>query len=312
MGGEISGTIDESIRHAVTKLAHLHFPANQAGGRAHHPDGRAARHRARRRLSAHRSGQRDRAAADGGMPHAEWLDREGVGAHIDVDQAVPAGQPASGDDRVRPGQGADLGNADGARRAADADDHAVAERRRRLGGHRHAACGRSARSVQPEYIRFYKNFPIETYVRLMLLCACTVGNSSAPIREGAFLGVPAVNIGTRQTGRDRGANVRRRRLRPRTRSSTAIRRQLAHGRYPSDHAVRRRPGRRAHRRRAGDARRCACRSGSCSRSRSDAACSASSRRAAARRAIPRKNLRAARPAGRCWPTPPMRRAAAGG
>ncbi len=29
MGGEISGTIDESIRHAVTKLAHIHFPANQ-------------------------------------------------------------------------------------------------------------------------------------------------------------------------------------------------------------------------------------------------------------------------------------------
>src|SRR5687767_9966285 len=29
MGGEVTGTIDESIRHAVTKLAHLHFPANQ-------------------------------------------------------------------------------------------------------------------------------------------------------------------------------------------------------------------------------------------------------------------------------------------
>src|SRR5687767_15534136 len=29
MGGEVTGTIDESIRHAVTKLAHVHFPANQ-------------------------------------------------------------------------------------------------------------------------------------------------------------------------------------------------------------------------------------------------------------------------------------------
>jgi len=87
--------------------------------------------------------------------------------------------------------------------------------------------------LQPEYIRFYKNFPIETYVRLMLLCACTVGNSSAPIREGAFLGVPAVNIGTRQEGRDRGPNVldveydRRAIL-------DGIRRQIAHGRYASD------------------------------------------------------------------------------
>src|ERR671914_183788 len=29
MGGEITGTIDESIRHAITKLAHVHFPANR-------------------------------------------------------------------------------------------------------------------------------------------------------------------------------------------------------------------------------------------------------------------------------------------
>ena len=28
MGGEVSGTIDESIRHAVTKFAHIHFPAS--------------------------------------------------------------------------------------------------------------------------------------------------------------------------------------------------------------------------------------------------------------------------------------------
>src|SRR6187455_88960 len=29
MGGEVTGTIDESIRHAITKLAHVHFPANR-------------------------------------------------------------------------------------------------------------------------------------------------------------------------------------------------------------------------------------------------------------------------------------------
>ena len=29
MGGEVSGTIDESIRHAVTKFAHIHFPASR-------------------------------------------------------------------------------------------------------------------------------------------------------------------------------------------------------------------------------------------------------------------------------------------
>ena len=28
-GGEVSGTIDESIRHAVTKLSHIHFVATK-------------------------------------------------------------------------------------------------------------------------------------------------------------------------------------------------------------------------------------------------------------------------------------------
>jgi UDP-N-acetylglucosamine 2-epimerase len=42
-----------------------------------------------------------------------------------------------------------------------------------------------------------------------LLCGSTaiVGNSSVAIRECSYLGVPAVNIGTRQTGRERGQNV---------------------------------------------------------------------------------------------------------
>jgi UDP-N-acetylglucosamine 2-epimerase len=34
-----------------------------------------------------------------------------------------------------------------------------------------------------------------------------VGNSSSAIREGSYLGVPAVNIGNRQQGREVSANV---------------------------------------------------------------------------------------------------------
>jgi UDP-N-acetylglucosamine 2-epimerase len=83
---------------------------------------------------------------------------------------------------------------------------------------------------RPEYIRFYKNFPVETYLRLMRSAACLVGNSSASIREGAFVGTPAVNVGTRQDGRERGPNVidvdyDRRAI------AEAIRQQLTRGRY---------------------------------------------------------------------------------
>jgi UDP-N-acetylglucosamine 2-epimerase len=37
--------------------------------------------------------------------------------------------------------------------------------------------------------------------------ACLIGNSSSAIREGAFIGTPSVNIGTRQAMRQRGNNV---------------------------------------------------------------------------------------------------------
>jgi UDP-N-acetylglucosamine 2-epimerase len=33
-GGEVSGSIDESVRHAVTKLAHVHFPRPSSRGGA--------------------------------------------------------------------------------------------------------------------------------------------------------------------------------------------------------------------------------------------------------------------------------------
>src|SRR5688572_24765876 len=83
MGGEISGTIDESIRHAVTKLSHIHFPANQAAAdriirMGEPPDTVHVVGCPRIDLAA------EIARGDAGIPHAEWLEREGVGAHIDL------------------------------------------------------------------------------------------------------------------------------------------------------------------------------------------------------------------------------------
>src|SRR6185503_11410996 len=79
MGGEISGTIDESIRHAVTKLAHIHFPANTAAGdrivrMGEPPDTVHVVGCPRIDLVA------EIAHASDGIPHAEWLNKEGVGA----------------------------------------------------------------------------------------------------------------------------------------------------------------------------------------------------------------------------------------
>jgi UDP-hydrolysing UDP-N-acetyl-D-glucosamine 2-epimerase len=232
MGGEISGTIDESIRHAVTKLAHVHFPANAAAAERIIRMGEPSE-------TVHAVGcpridlVAEVARAAEGVPRGDWLDREGVGGHVDltrpfllVNQHPVTTEYGQGKrqvletlmalDELRMPTIMLWPNVD-----AGSEDIATGMRTFR-------------ETMKPDYIRFYKNFPIETYVRLMLACACAVGNSSAPIREGAYLGVPAVNIGTRQAGRDRGPNVvdagyDRREI------AAAIRRQLAHGRYGSDH-----------------------------------------------------------------------------
>jgi UDP-hydrolysing UDP-N-acetyl-D-glucosamine 2-epimerase len=230
MGGEISGTIDESIRHAVTKLSHIHFPANAAAATRIIRMGEdpSTVHT----VGCPRIDLVSEIARGNGLPHAEWLDREGVGAHVDVSKPflLVNHHPVT----TEYGQGKShiwetLCALDELKMPtimlwpnADAGSEDIATGMRTFREKRH-----------PEYIRFYKNFPIETYVRLMLLCGCAVGNSSAPIREGAFLGVPAVNIGTRQSGRDRGPNVLdvgydRREI------VDGIRRQLAHGRFESD------------------------------------------------------------------------------
>ncbi len=56
-------------------------------------------------------------------------------------------------------------------------------------------------------IRFVKNLPPEEFLILLKSSLCLVGNSSVGIRECSYLGIPVVNIGTRQDGRKRGENV---------------------------------------------------------------------------------------------------------
>jgi UDP-N-acetylglucosamine 2-epimerase len=55
--------------------------------------------------------------------------------------------------------------------------------------------------------RIIKNLPIEDYAILLNRASCIVGNSSSAIRDGSFIGTPAVNIGTRQHSRLHGPNV---------------------------------------------------------------------------------------------------------
>ena len=60
---------------------------------------------------------------------------------------------------------------------------------------------------QPKNIHFFKNMEPNDFLLLLKNSLCLVGNSSVGIRECSYLGVPVVNIGTRQNRRQRGQNV---------------------------------------------------------------------------------------------------------
>jgi len=80
---------------------------------------------------------------------------------------------------------------------------------------------------------FYKNMAPHDFLRLLVNSRCLVGNSSVGIRECAFLGVPVVNIGSRQSGRQRGRNV----IDVGYQQSEilkAVTKQIDNGRYESD------------------------------------------------------------------------------
>lgn len=56
-------------------------------------------------------------------------------------------------------------------------------------------------------VHFFKNMEPTDFLRLLINSKCLIGNSSVGIRECSFMGVPVVNIGSRQVGRARGTNV---------------------------------------------------------------------------------------------------------
>ena len=86
----------------------------------------------------------------------------------------------------------------------------------------------------PSWLHLFVNLPIEVYIQLMNQCSCMIGNSSSAIREGETIGVPAVNVGTRQNMRLKGKNIID--VNPDKESIVeAIKRQIHHGPYKTDY-----------------------------------------------------------------------------
>lgn len=83
------------------------------------------------------------------------------------------------------------------------------------------------------HIHFFKNMEGKDFLKLLYNSKCLVGNSSVGIRECAYLGVPVVNIGSRQHGRERGKNVLDVPYSC-SKIADAIKEHIRHGHYDSD------------------------------------------------------------------------------
>ncbi len=207
-GGEITGSIDEKVRHSITKLADIHVTASQ---------------QARQRV-INLGEQPDRVFCTG-CPSIDLV-RDVIEK---VDDEDLSGQLLA---EIRKGVGADI---DLRTPFIVAMQHPVTYEWSDSGQQIEQTLAaihdigincfmfwpnvdsgsqilsKSIRTFREnndlKNFRFFKNLPPRLFIHMLNLSSCLVGNSSAGIREASFLGLPVINIGSRQLGRDRGANV---------------------------------------------------------------------------------------------------------
>lgn len=196
-GGETTeGAIDELFRHAITKLSHLHFAATERYARRLVAMGEEPW-----RVTASGAPGLDAIVQQPPLADAELRARLGflprapyllVTFHPVTQQ--PGEEVAQVDELLAaladwPGEIVFTGT------NADAGGRAIRER-----------IGAFAARM-PEQRRLVENAGSAAYIELMRRAAAMVGNSSSGIIEAASLRLPVVNVGDRQRGRDRGANV---------------------------------------------------------------------------------------------------------
>lgn len=203
-GGEVTGNIDEKVRHANTKLADIHFVASES---------------ARERVI--KLGEDPEYVFNTGCPSIDLAARVaanptldfdvyerygGVGAkpHYDKGYMVVMQHPVTTEFTLSRKQIVETLDAIRSQTIpvfwfwpnVDA------------GADGTSAGLRTYRETYPlDHVHFFKNMEPDDFLKLLANAKVLVGNSSVGIRECAFMGVPVVNIGSRQNRRDRGNNV---------------------------------------------------------------------------------------------------------
>jgi len=228
-GGDVTGSIDESVRHAITKLAHIHFVTNDDAHRRVLAMGEDPKY-------VFTTGSLDvEVASQVATPiTSEIVNGYGVGHEIDISQPflLVIQHPVTTErenrrhveDTLRAVAALDM-PAIWIWPNPDAGTGEMADRLRHF---------RENEPGDVRNMRFITDLPVSHFIALLKTTACLIGNSSAGIKECSYLGTPVVNIGARQQGRLHSDNVVHSGY-DRGEILAAARGQIAHGRYGPSH-----------------------------------------------------------------------------
>lgn len=192
-GGEVSGTVDELIRHAVSKLSHTHFVANEEA-----------------KIRLVQMGERDESVFVIGSPDMDAMKSDTLPSIHEVkeyyeipfdDYAISMFHPVTteftkmdkyAEDYVKALEESNC-NFIAIYPNNDSGSDFILSQIRKLEGNKR--------------FRVFPSVRFEAFLSMMENAKFIVGNSSAGIREAPFYGVPTVNVGTRQNGRTKNANI---------------------------------------------------------------------------------------------------------
>lgn len=195
-GGDVSGTIDESIRHAITKLSHIHFTSTEQSRK--------------RVIQMGENPEQVFAVGSPAIDAVKNLDLS-IGKNIfpglDISKPFlltllhPVATASAEENSLMANNLISV--------LKDLKIQTVL-----LGSNIDAGSDEVGKAIRnwiqnenPKYVYFTKHLHPDDFYRYLNASACAIGNSSSFIREGAYFGTPVVLIGSRQNRRERSENI---------------------------------------------------------------------------------------------------------
>jgi UDP-hydrolysing UDP-N-acetyl-D-glucosamine 2-epimerase len=201
-GGEVSGTIDETTRHTITKLAHIHFPATEKSKERIIKLGEKPEHifnlgcpgvdvikeinyKPREKLAETK--EEYTIDINPNLPYIILIQHPVTTEFEQASEQILTTLKAVSRTKMQTVMfypNIDAGNADMIKTIRNAIS-----------------------TLDLSKVYMYKHMSYFDFLNLLKNAECIVGNSSAGIRESCLFGTPTVNIGTRQNGRERTENI---------------------------------------------------------------------------------------------------------